>query len=525
MRAILVLIILGSTLAGNSFGQVTFQNPVIPGDYPDPAVVRVGKDYYATATTSEWAPLFPILHSRDLVNWKVIATVFEDRPDWAVGNFWAPEIAEWKGKFYIYYTGRKKGGPLSLAVATADRPEGPWTDHGPMVSQDAGSIDGVPFTNNDGKRYLIWKEDGNSRNLPTPLWIQELSADGTKLVGAMKEILRNDALWEGRVIEGPTVIKKGEYFYLFYAGNACCGRGCHYGEGVARAKDLLGPWEKNPNNPIVADNEIWKCPGHGTVVSDENGNDYLMYHAYHADDFVYVGRQAVLDKIEWKDGWPVIKGRGVAYKEVAPVGLPAKHEQYKFADEFTGEKLDLEWQWPQHSKPRVKLHATEGGVLELRPNANRAIDRVGGVLAVKTTSGNYEALTVIQRGRLQPNSTVGLSAYGDQDNALGLALKDSEIFLWRRIRNKDEHLMSQKIVGSERLFVKLSAMQGAKFRYSISTDGQKWTEIGEEIGLQGDFLPPWDRGVRVALTCGGSAEAVGYFESLRIDSKRPRLEP
>jgi xylan 1,4-beta-xylosidase len=455
----------------------------------------------------------------------MIGSVFQNRPEWAVGNFWAPEIAEYQGKFFIYYVGRKKGGPLSVAVATADRPEGPWTDHGPMVSQDAGSIDGVPFTNNDGKRYLIWKEDGNSRNLPTPLWIQELSPDGTKLVGEMKEILRNNVAWEGRVVEGPTVVKKGEYFYLFYAGNACCGRGCHYGEGVARAKDLLGPWEKYPNNPIIVDNELWKCPGHGTVVRDEKGDDYLMYHAYHADDFVYVGRQAVLDRIEWKEGWPVIAGRGVAYKAVAPGGIAARHDQYKFTDEFTGAKLDPEWQWPQHNKPRAVLRSSEGGILELRPNETRALDRVGGVLAIKTTSGNYEAMTVVRRGKLQQGTIAGLSAYGDHENALGLSLKDSNVSLWRRIRNKEEQLMSQTIVKSERLFIKLNATQGSRFRYSISTDGQKWTEIGEEVGLQGEFLPPWDRGIRVALTCGGGPDAAAEFESLQIDSKPPRLQP
>jgi hypothetical protein len=84
-------------LTVSALGQVTYQNPVLPGDYPDPSVIRVGQDFYATATTSEWAPLFPILHSRDLVNWTNTGSVFHKRPDWAVGNFWAPEIAQFKG--------------------------------------------------------------------------------------------------------------------------------------------------------------------------------------------------------------------------------------------------------------------------------------------------------------------------------------------------------------------------------------------------------------------------------------------
>jgi xylan 1,4-beta-xylosidase len=331
-----------AALTLSSFGEVTYENPVIPGDYPDPSVVRVGNDYYATATTSEWAPLFPILHSRDLVNWTNTGAVFQKRPDWATGNFWAPEIAHFKGTYFIYYVGRKKNGLLSIAVATAQKPQGPYTDHGPIMSQEAGSIDALPVEDETGKRYLIWKEDGNSQNQPTPLWIQELSEDGTQLVGEMSEIMRNDAPWEGRVIEGPAVIRHDGYYFFFYAGNACCGRNCHYGTGVARAKNLLGPWEKNPKNPIILDNEIWKCPGHGTVVQDPRGDFYLMYHAYHADDFVYVGRQAVLDKIEFDaDGWPSVnRTKGTSFSASAPAGVSATHLQFNFRDEFAKAELD-----------------------------------------------------------------------------------------------------------------------------------------------------------------------------------------
>ena len=75
-----------------------YANPVLRGDYPDPSVIRVGELYYATATSSEWAPHFPLLVSRDLVNWEVAGSVFEETPEWASGSFWAPEICEWKGK-------------------------------------------------------------------------------------------------------------------------------------------------------------------------------------------------------------------------------------------------------------------------------------------------------------------------------------------------------------------------------------------------------------------------------------------
>ena len=151
-----------------------FQNPVVAGDHPDPSVIRVGREYWATATSSEWGPQFPLLRSTDLVNWEETGAVFPHRPAWAVGNFWAPEISQHAGKYYIYYVARKKGGPLAVAVASASKPGGPYTDHGPIVAQDAGSIDPVPTEDEHGTRYLLWKEDGNSRRLPTILWAQQI---------------------------------------------------------------------------------------------------------------------------------------------------------------------------------------------------------------------------------------------------------------------------------------------------------------------------------------------------------------
>lgn len=504
----------------------TYSNPVIPGDYPDPSVIRVGHDYYATATTSEWAPLFPILHSRDLVNWESLGAVFQRRPEWSAGNFWAPEISEWKGRYFVYYVARKRNGPLSVAVASAAQPAGPYTDHGPFISQDAGSIDPVPVVDVKGDRWLIWKEDGNSRNLPTPLWIARLSSDGTKLAGEMKEVLRNDAPWEGRVVEGPFVIRHGERYYLFYAGNACCGRGCHYGVGVARAKDLLGPWEKNPKNPILADNETWKCPGHGSVVEDEKGNAYLMYHAYSARDFIYVGRQALLDQIEWGgDGWPTInQGHGPSSSSTAPFSITAEHSQLSFKDDFRSPTLNPEWQWPQSIEPRWKIESSPKPFLKLGANEARGTNLLGAVLAVKTSSGNYTAETVLDRAHARPGTSLGFSAFGDMDNALGLAVEGSNLLLWRRQRGKHETLLSRPISETELLYVRINASNGHKFRFSISPDGAEWNAVGDHIDLEGEFLPPWDRGIRIALTVGGAPEAEGWFYRFSLAPTDPTVE-
>src|SRR5215216_4051595 len=202
IRTLFITLLLGAcSLSAQAQPRPEYANPAIAGDYPDPSVIRVGRDYWATATTSEWAPEFPLLRSRDLVNWQVYGAVFHKRPSWSDGNYWAPEIAEYRGRYYVYYVGHKKGGSLCVAVASASRPQGPYTDHGPLVCQDAGSIDAMPVTDENGRRYLTWKEDGNSRKLPTPIWAQRLSTDGTKLAGEKRELIRNDAPWEAQLGE------------------------------------------------------------------------------------------------------------------------------------------------------------------------------------------------------------------------------------------------------------------------------------------------------------------------------------
>src|SRR5690349_7128188 len=104
------------------------QQLVLRGDYPDPTVIRVGNSYWASATTSNWAPAFPILESKDLIHWETRTHMFNQLPSWADYYFWAPELSYENGKVYVYYAAHKKGGNLCVGVASADRPEGPYTD-------------------------------------------------------------------------------------------------------------------------------------------------------------------------------------------------------------------------------------------------------------------------------------------------------------------------------------------------------------------------------------------------------------
>ena len=244
MKKLYLILLLACVKAGFA------QKLVMPGDHPDPSVVKIGDTYWASATSSNWMPIFPLMHSRNLTDWTTTGYVFPQKPDWADYYFWAPEITYDNGKVYLYYSAHKKGGNLCVGVASADRPEGPYRDHGPLICQEVGSIDAFPMRDKAGKLYLIWKEDANSVGKPTPIWIQGLNESRTALLGEKQELFRNTAPWEGNLVEGVAMMRHGDYFYAFYAAAGCCGVGCTYASGVARAKDLLGPWEKFSGNPI-----------------------------------------------------------------------------------------------------------------------------------------------------------------------------------------------------------------------------------------------------------------------------------
>lgn len=493
----------------------TYRNPVYPGDFPDPSVIRVGEQtFYAVTTSTNWAPYFPIFRSVDLVTWTLVGHVFMERPEWCAGNFWAPDFAEKDGIFYVYYTARHKQGGLCVAVATAEHPEGPYTDHGPLIGQRHGSIDAMAADDEHGDRWLLWKEDGNAFGRPTPIWAQRLSADGVALQGTPIELLRNDAPWEGHLVEAPHVIRRGGWFYLFYSGNACCGEDCSYAVGVARARSLTGPWEKCPRNPILASNEAWRCPGHGAPVDDGRGAFWYLYHAYQAGpEAIYVGRQLCLDAIVWDaDGWPSInRGRGPSRVAAAPFfGESQPPRRAAWAADF-GSRLDRIWQWPQSQAPVV---AADRNALVLRAGrVRRHGDPLAAVFGRPIAAGDYVAEAQVDLRAQSGGTLSSLVALGGVRDALGIGVRDGSVILWRRRGGRFVEL-ARVHASAQTIHLRCTVRGGHAYRFAWSADGRRWATVGGR--LDGRWLPPWDAGIRVALAVGGKEGASARFTGLRI---------
>jgi xylan 1,4-beta-xylosidase len=500
-----------------------YTNPVIAGDYPDPSVIRVGQDYWAMATTGGWAPHFSIMHSRDLVNWRVVGSVFQKKPAWIKSDFWAPEIIEDRGRYFVYYTARRDDGPkktgtLCVAVATAPAPAGPYTDHGALVCQikelkNVGSIDAYFVRDETGVPYLIWKADGNDAepDQPTAIFAQRLSEDGTKLLGKRQEILRNTAPWEKHVTEGSFIIRRGGWFYHFYSGNACCGRGCDYALGVARSRKLLGPWEKNPANPILNENERWQCPGHGSIVTTPDGRDFLLYHAYRkrADAFS-IGREALLDEVKWNaNGWPSInEGKGPSFTAAAPIALAERSAEAEFFDGFNASELGASWRWPMTNVQTARVEAGAGGYLVLTPaGAPQSTDKLAGaVLAQRASSGDYVATTLVDARGLSAGAHAGVAAYSWREEAVGVSIGGGRIFVWRR-EGKDEKTPAVvPAPNAPSVYLRMTVTNGEQFRFSFSTNGRDWKELGETV--HGSHV----EGAHIALVAGGAGARFDWMK-------------
>lgn len=295
LLALLLLLALPATAAAQ-----TVENPVIEGDRPDPTVMEFEGRFYAASTSGDWAPLFPIVRSDDLANWEDIGAVLQTPPSWGAGRFWAPELVRGPdGGVLAYWSSSSRGGRPCLGVASAPRPEGPWTDRGKVACPPGGAIDVAPVIDEAGRRWLGWKRLGVGGGLH----VQRLSPDGLRARGPAPELIRPDRSWERGVTEGASWVRRDGWWYLFYSGGNCCRPPCTYAEGVARSRTLTGPYAKF-GPPIMRGSAAsgFRCPGHGTTLQLADGSTWLLHHGYRYADTASHRRLMLLSELRFPTG-------------------------------------------------------------------------------------------------------------------------------------------------------------------------------------------------------------------------------
>jgi xylan 1,4-beta-xylosidase len=493
-------------------GDTTYQNPVIPGDFPDPSVIRVDDTYYAVGTSSEWGPHYPIYTSADLVNWDRQGYIFDEMPVWTSGSYWAPELFHYNGLFYVYYTARRKSDNISvIGVAVAEDPAEGFTDHGILVEWGNEAIDAFVFLDDDGELYMSWKAYGLVPDKPITLYANAMESDGLSLKGEAFVLIEE----QNGGIEGQAIVKKNDLYYLFYAAKGCCGRNCDYQVEVARAESIKGPWERNPSNPILHEGDVWRCPGHGTPVITSDGRYFYLYHSYHANDFVYTGRQGLLDELIWReDGWPAFK-HGTTPSVEAPTPYPSTQQKEitHFFENFDNDKLSGFWQYDFRYEPDKKVN---NGKLHLTVTEAAASSQSGAFLGIAPKRGNYIVTTAIANAG---DNQTGIAAYGDASNSLRFVVNDERLLV-KKVQDGELHTVYYESIPNEKVIhLKMMVEDGYKYQFFWSLDEITWNNISVDSGsvIDGSFLPPWDRAVRAGLVVAGAVGDSGVFDYLRLD--------
>ena len=318
-------------------------NPVLDADFPDPSVIRAPDGYYyayATQTLRDGAWInIQVARSADLVHWQHLGDALPEKPGWAreTQDFWAPYVLRDGDRYLMYYSAThdachdpERG--HCLAIATSNSPAGPFLDMGVPLLLGIGFefIDPMAFDDPaSGKHFLYWGSGFQ------PIKVQELGDDRMSFA---PEGEPTNLIWpnpvEGafpRLVEACWVIRHEDYYYLFYSGDNCCGPEAEYGVMVARSREPTGPFETLeeargvPHSLMLFKSERWLAPGHNSIVTDQDGQVWMIYHAIDVhrprqrqEDEINSRRILLIDRIEWRDGWPFV-GTPSEEPQAAPV--------------------------------------------------------------------------------------------------------------------------------------------------------------------------------------------------------------
>ena len=298
-----------------------YTNPVVPYSLPDPTILQEDDQFYLMAT--EDIHNVPILRSSDLIHWTEIGTAFTDatRPTFEPGGgIWAPDINKIGKKYVMYYSMSKWGGEWTcgIGVASADKPEGPYTDHGMLFRSNGIGVQNCIdpcFVHSENKNFLFF---GSFHGI----YFVELSKDGLSVLSGETPLQV-----AGNAYEGTYIHKRGNYYYLFASIGTCCeGTKSTYTTVVARSENLFGPYVDkhgnrmmdNNHEVLIHKNNVFVGTGHNSeIVTDKKGNDWFFYHAYEANN-AKKGRVLMMDRIIWEDGWPKVEGSVPALQAIAP---------------------------------------------------------------------------------------------------------------------------------------------------------------------------------------------------------------
>lgn len=484
----------------------SYRNPILSGFYPDPSIVRAGDAYYLVNSSFVWFPGVPIFKSTDLVNWEQIGHVL-DRPSLlpvegqgVSRGIFAPTIRFHDGVFYMITTMVDAGGNFYV---TASDPAGPWSD--PVWLPDVDGIDPSIFFDADGRAYI--SNNGPPDYEPLydghrAIWIQEFDFKAGKTIGPRKVIvdggvdLSTQPIW----IEAPHILRVDDWYYLIAAEG---GTAYNHSEVVFRSRDVFGPWEPGPVNPILTQRTLDPArpfpvttAGHADFVQIPNGDWWAVFLACrpYEESLYNTGRETFMHPVSWQDGWPMILDPAQPIPAVLPVpNLPAAgaaslphNGNFTWRDEFVDEEPALVWN---------SLRAPPDEWLDLVSSPGSAVltagsERLEGsstpaYLARRQQHAAFSASASMQLPAGE-KMAAGLAAFQSENHHFFLGVRRSGdgwmVFLERAAGGEPEVVAEALLDGAESGNIILSIEgDGRPYTFAYSTASNDWEVLAEDV--------------------------------------------
>lgn len=485
-----------------------YRNPVIRGFNPDPSICRVGKDYYLVTSSFAYFPGIPVYHSPDLVNWEMIGHCIERKgllpfsEAESPGGIWAPTIRYHEGTFYVTATFSRHG---NFIVSAAD-PAGPWSE--PVWTE----VDGIdPSMYFEGSCMFYCTNDSARRRIELGAETEGISlcqmdpATG-KVIGERRRI------WSGTGegwLESPHVYRIGEYYYLMCAEG---GTGLQHMVNVARSRNLFGPYESCPHNPILTNrNDTTKqvvCAGHADLFEDASGAWWLVHLACRTNINMHsnIGRETFLMPCTWAGHWPAVLPER---KSRIAVDGPVCSEQkapVPFIPDFSRKNREKEWLFLR--EPEEASYDRCSGALFIHPTSARIDDRMGspGFICIRQTEFIFRLDTVIRYSPKESSDEAGLAVYLDHDFCyrFSIALIDGrpKLILRKHIDDIRQTVVLADMDTSQDIHISIAA---DKRTYSFLLGGRMLANASSRF-MSTDVPDRCFTGTMLGVFCDGSSE-------------------
>lgn len=339
-----------------------YRNPILPGDRPDPAILKDGDEYWMTYSSFDSSPGLPLFRSTDLINWTFEGNALSETP----AVVFAVDIAKVDGRYFIYIPfipapWSSEVTEPSVFVIHADSMHGPWS--APVDLGIRGVIDPGHLVDEEGGRHLFTSGVSHVR----------LTADGLSTDGELTHVYDGweyppEWITEAYALEGPKLFRRGEWYYPVSAVGGTAGPATGHMVIVARSQKPDGPWENCPHNPIARtadESEAWWSRGHATIFDGPDGQSWMISHGYR-NGYRSLGRQMLLEPIEWtEDDWPRTSLADISGGISAPAGAARQAGELGFTDMLTAPQLGGRWAFhaPSPGETRRVTPTSEGMVL------------------------------------------------------------------------------------------------------------------------------------------------------------------